>query len=44
MAMLVDENAEIKYFRRSTSSSESKMDKIKRVINIKHEKWKYQTM
>ena len=32
--MLIDENDEIKYFRRSTSSSESKMDKIKRVINI----------
>ena len=26
--MLIDENDEIKYFRRSTSSSESKMDKI----------------
>ena len=32
--MLIDENDEIKYFRRSTSSSESKMDKIKRVIDI----------
>ena len=37
--MLVDENGEIKYFRRSTSSSESKMENIKIVIN-KHENGK----